>query len=507
MKIRVNFNNTQMKIGYDGKLRFSENKVTQGKPAYFEIDLGFLGSLYNMLPPNMYSPNKAIGPKTPSMESQIYMDAAGITLQMPANGHDVFNYVARYGAANFQIQSIITLNGKLDPEILRKAVRLTLDQEPIFGCRLIENEPPYWKRLSNIDDIQFCSFESTNNIERAVQNFYESPFSMDNDPMVKVHLISSNTHDILCLKINHTCCDGAGVKEYIDLLSDIYSVLEKGGTYDPKPSVRTRKDQDRLFNALGIKDPEAAWNSTLGEIPKMLWAFPWTQGKADVSTVATCNLPQGVVDVMSKYGKAHGASVNDILLAAFYRALFEISQPEFGIPMHISMTVDLRRYLPEQRTEAIRNFSGGVISSIERVPNEPFEGTLSRIAAVTNKIKNDNPGLQSAIGLERVERANFFETLAYYRNAGGKLTYTDEFAAVLSNLGYLNKELFKFGNVFATDAYIVPPAISAPGLLLCVGTYNDKMTFAVSYYKSQASRESIDMLLNLIKNQIIEGCK
>lgn len=508
MKIRIKFDNTQMKFGRDGKLHSSPNKKNPGEPAFCEIDLDFLYMLYKMLPPNIKglniykTPTKSIDPN-----KQIYLNAAGIPIQMPANGHDIFNYVARFGAANFQVQAALKMDGRLDPEKLAKAVRLSLDAEPVFGCKLIEHEPPYWKRFNDIDKVEFLSFEKTHNMDEAVHRFLESPFSMDNDPMVKLKLISSDSYDTLCLKINHTCCDGTGAKEYIQLLSDIYTTIDQeNGVYVPKPTMRTRKDQDRLFSALGIKDPETAWNPNV-DIPKMMWAFPWQQGQADVARVAVCRLPEGYVDVMSRYGKARGASVNDIILAAFYRTMFEISQPECGIPMHISMTVDLRRYLPDQKTEAIRNFSGGVDSSLARVANEPFEGTLARILPVTDQIKNSRPGLQSAVGLERVEKANFYDTLAYYGNSEASLTYTDEFAPVLSNLSYLNKSLFRFGRNVVTDAYIIPPAVSAPGLLLCVGTYNGVMTLSVNYYESQASRESMEGFLNLLKEEIMEGCK
>lgn len=511
MKIRVKFDNTQLKLGCNGKITGSKNKNNPNEPAFFEVDLDFLYMLFKMFPPNISGPaigklpKKSAGSVNPN--SQIYLDAAGITLQMPANGHDIFNYVARYGAANYQIQAVLKLDGKLDPEKLTRAVRLSIDTEPVLGCRLVENEPPYWKRLSDIDKVQFCSFETTNRMDEAVQRFLESPFSMDHDPMVKLRLISSGTYDTLCMKINHTCCDGTGAKEYLQLLSDIYTRIDQdNGVYVPKPSVRTRKDQDRLFSALGITDPETAWSPPI-DIPKMMWAFPWQQGKPDIARVAVSRLPAGYVDIMSKYAKARGASINDMLLAAFYRAMFETTQPEYGIPMHISMTVDLRRYLPDQKAEAIRNFSGGVDSSIPRVEGETFEGTLSRIVSVTDQIKNSRPGLQSAIGLERVEKANFFDTLAYYGNSEASLTYTDEFAPVLSNLSFLSKSLYKFGKNTVTDAYIIPPAISAPGLLLCVGTYNNMVTFSVNYYESQARREDMEMFLNSIMEEIIEGCK
>ena len=44
-------------------------------------------------------------------------DYSGI---IPVNGHDICNYVARYDMANFQIQAIMKLDGKLDFDKLVK---------------------------------------------------------------------------------------------------------------------------------------------------------------------------------------------------------------------------------------------------------------------------------------------------------------------------------------------------------------------------------------------------
>lgn len=507
MKIRIKFDSPQKNFNPAGRPASGGNKAKPGEAPYWEVNLDSLFMLYKMFPFNIINPY-SFGRQSaalPDLNNQIYEDAAGIPRLLPASGHDMYNYVARYGAANFQIQTVMKLDGRLDPEKLKKAVRLSVDTEPVFGCRFVVNNTPYWKRLDDLDKTEFCTFENTGNLDEAIQRYLDSPFSMDYDPMVKLRLISCGPNDALCFKINHTCCDGGGAKEYFQLLSDIYTRMEEDAAFIPKPRIRNRKDQDRLFSALGIKDPESAWDNGM-EIPEMLWTFPWLQGQPDIARVAVCRLPYGYMDAMSRYGKSRGANINDIVFAAFYRALFRISQPPCGVPMHIAMTVDLRRYLPDQKTGAIRNFSGGVDSSLTRVANEPFDRTLVRVVSMLDEIRKGRPGLQSAVGLERVERANFHDTISVYRPSEKSLTYGDEFAPVLSNLGFISKTPLKFGRNTVTDAYFVPPAISAPGLLLCVSTYNGVMTFTVSYYESQASRESIDMLLNLIRREIVTGC-
>ncbi|MFZ5987218.1 MAG: condensation domain-containing protein [Bacillota bacterium] len=433
---------------------------------------------------------------------------------LPANGHDICNYLARHRLANYQIQIVMKIDGILDYNKLVRAVQLSVDAEPVLGCRFVENETPYWKRLDNIDKIMFCSFEETDNPDKAIQSFLESPLDMDKDPVVKVRLIRSGPYDTLCIKLNHTCCDGAGTKEYIHLLSEIYSTInQECGIFIPRPRIGGRKDQDRLFSALGIKNPKAEWNP-LEMIPRTMWTFPWRQGRTEATRFVVCRLPYGHVDVMSKYGKARGATINDLILTAYYRAMFEISKPLYGIPMDISSTIDLRRYLPNQKAEAMRNLSGGFITAIPRVKGESFEATLTRVIHQMNKVKDGRPGLQNAIGGELVEKMSFTKMNTYFK-ASSQVSeiaaqYPTPYSKLclpgLSNLGLISRSLIKFGENAVTDAYIVPPAVRAPGFLLLACTYNGILTFVSGCYKDEISRKHMERLLNKVKDELMEGC-
>lgn len=430
---------------------------------------------------------------------------------IPAYAHDYGNYVARYGLGNFQIQVIIKLDGKLDYDKLSWAVRLCVDEEPVLGCRFVEHNPPYFKRLKDIDKTAFCSMEETDNVEEAVNRFLEKPLNMDHDPMVKVKLIRSDKYDTMGIKINHCCSDGSGTKDFINLLANIYSCIDNGNSiFVTNPRVRSRKDHEKVFKALGIKHPELA-DSTV-EFPKTVWPFPWkSRGQKDITPFVICQLPSGQLDALSKYAKERGATINDLILTAFYRAMFELSQPPCGIPMDIGLTVDLRRYLPDNKAEAIRNFSGGIVLRIPRVKGESFEGTLSKVVAVMNRKKEHNPGYQSATGAERAEKSNFYYFLAFSKFLSQVSKITSQNCLFcspgLSNVGIISKSLIKFGEHNVTEAFFIPPVVRVPGLLLVASSYNGIMTLASGYYKGSINRKYLEKLLNKVKYELMEGCR
>ncbi len=434
---------------------------------------------------------------------------------IPADGHDICNYVARYKLTNFQIQAVMKLEGNLDFDKLSKAVKLSFDAEPVFGCRFVKSTRPYWERINDMDCDEFCTFEETDNPDAAVEKFLDIPLDLDRGPMAKVKLIRSGLDDILCLKASHVCCDGAGAKEYFLLLADIYSQIDKEGSdYIPIQSIRNKNDQNRLFKALDTDVSKAIINLK----PKMalpLWKFPWKNSRIGVARFVVCKLPNDQLDKMKSYSKARGATINDLILTAIYRAMFEISKPPYGVPMDIPITLDLRRYLPDQKAEAIRNLAGGYVTTIARKKHEAFSETLSRVMSTTEKLKNGHQGIENAVWAEWVENMNFLQFNSYYKalsQIADMISYnpfyvTDRCGIVLANLGFVSKSPIKFGEHTVADAYIVPPVVRAPGILLVASTYNKILTLSIGYYKPSAHRSVMEKLLNKIKDELIEGCK
>ena len=432
---------------------------------------------------------------------------------LPASGHDICNYFARHGMANFQIQIVLKLESRIDFDKLLRAAKLSVEEEPVLGCRFIEGDPPYWKRIKDFDEERLCSIEETDNPERAVKHFSGSPLDMDKDLNVKIKLIRAEGYDTICIKINHACCDGAGAKEYIQLLSKIYSFIDReNDSYIPNPRIGGRKDQDKLFDALGIKHSASGWNP-LTDAPRTVWRFPWKHGsRLNTTRFKICRLPQEQLDILLEYSKSKGATVNDLILTALYRSMFEFSKPPYGVPMDISTTIDLRRYIPDQKAEAIRNFSGGFRTGIARKVDESFEGTLFRVVHATKKIKEGLPGLQNAKGGEFVETLNFPMINAFFKILSQDSVFMSQIpfsisnmycGLALSNLAYLSRPLLKFGENVVTDAYVLPPVVRAPGLLILACTYNGTLILSFGYYKGSLRQKDAERLLNKIKKELM----
>jgi NRPS condensation-like uncharacterized protein len=139
---------------------------------------------------------------------------------------DAYNYAASKFFADQQLCMVLKLGGKLDENTLAKAVRLTLDLEPVLGCRFFENGGnPYWERRSDLDQIKLCSLVETASPNKALQNFINEPTHSDVDPLVSSRIFREKEADTICIKMNHSACDAGGLKDYVSLLADFYTML------------------------------------------------------------------------------------------------------------------------------------------------------------------------------------------------------------------------------------------------------------------------------------------
>jgi NRPS condensation-like uncharacterized protein len=193
--------------------------------------------------------------------------------KLKVTAQDAYNYAASKMFADQQLCMVLELSGKLDEGFLAKAARLTLDLEPVLGCRLTENGGnPFWERRADLDQIKTGAIVETASAEAPLQNFINEPTYAGRDPIVNLRIFREKDRDTLCIKVNHAACDAGGLKEYVSLLSDFYGMLSTCGRTSIQPNLG-RRDQSQIFEH--TKDPRTF---AMKGFPKPTWALPQKAG-------------------------------------------------------------------------------------------------------------------------------------------------------------------------------------------------------------------------------------
>lgn len=423
---------------------------------------------------------------------------------------DRMNYLLGLYSADQQINAVLYFPVGLSKEILEQSVRITLQLQPVLNSRFVENDIPYWEEHSSGTNSSICFFAEGNDQELEIMaiDFIKEPGDRIQGPMVQTILLRGTTTDMLVVKLSHLCSDGAGVKEYINLLGAIYTHLSLGGSKDQiikefGEGNESFRDQSHVFKYAGISDVKSAYRPKQ-EQQASLWSFPSQPNKNKSPKMSVGRLSREQTLCLTKWTKAQQATLNDVIMTAYFRALSHFTvyaEPRTAEKM-IGLTIDLRRYLPNYTTGAICNLSGMEMPVIKMEDGESFNQTLVRVKQSMDKIKGQNPGLSSAAGMEILAGMKLSTVKEMYNQQYEQAVQMGMALPLMTNFGVIADEPIQFGEIQAEDGYMTSPIMYAPFFSMGASTYNGRLTFTIGYHAPETSKEKVDKFLECVINQL-----
>lgn len=425
----------------------------------------------------------------------------------PVTAQDRMNYLLGLFSANQIISIALNFPQKLDTDILERAFQVTLKMYPVLACCFIEDEEPYWERDNNSINSIF-SYEDCNGseIDVKVMQYIAQPRQQMN-AQIQSKLFRANT-DILCVKISHLCSDAAGLKEYMTTLSSIYTKFCQSADFNTTESEILAgnntgfRDQAPLFYALGITDIKSAikQNNT-----GPMWTFPSDVEKNDTPGYIIRRLPPNQMKHLIVRSKEHGATVNEALIAAYFRALEKqaVLADAHVKDRMIGITVDLRRHLPDQTTGTVCNLSSMETPIVELHEDDAFETTLVKVKKAMETIKSSQPGLSSAAGMELFSKMPLSRVKGIYSKQHEIALKTKMALPLLTNIGVMNHRGFQFDNVEASDGYMITPIMMSPFFCVGASTYKDTLTLSVGFHTPAVLKKTVTQLLDDMTRELL----
>lgn len=216
-------------------------------------------------------------------------------------------------------------------------------------------------------------------------------------------------------------------------------------------------------------------------------------------------VPPRQLSFLSTYGKARGATLNDVFLAAAYRALASHGCWDGTSGLRISITVDLRRWcLSSADARSICNLSSFEYPFLVRNLGRDFEETLANVTALTRRRKKNYPGLALALISHFVMKRSSYEGLrGESLSERGRRRARAGRPLTLSNEGALDKVRLRFGTETPVSAHILPPFLALPGVHICLSGYDGTLTLAA--VTPQNGHAVVESFLNALLEQLPIG--
>ena len=364
----------------------------------------------------------------------------------------------------------------LNEQVLARAADLILDAEPVLGCRL-NPRAPRWERLPADRRKVLTMTESRSVYAR----FRHSGLDAGAGPQLAICLGRFDDGDQMIIKLTHEVADGAALKDVAYRLSEIYTTLSNGGEYEFVPNTAGRRDLGQVIQHI----PKRAY-------PGLIWSLfllglrlsrpgaqrlPSTTLRNSPWSYTLRRLSPESVATLVEYGRARKATLNDVILAACYRALALVSDWNQKQLLRIPITVDLRRwYLPSGRAGGICNLSSSEYPFLERNLGRDYEATLRNVTKVTSRAKGRWPGIGGLYTWLTLRKLPFQKLLQAppAQNRKSSAWYTP---LQFTNFGPIEAGNVRFGKAPVT-AHILPPRLALPAVLVGLSGYEGTLTLS-----------------------------
>lgn len=384
-----------------------------------------------------------------------------------------------------------------DIEALKTVIICAFEKVPVLHSKFVDNKlSTHWEvKEYNINDV--LTVEYPDDVREAVENFLTQYIAPDADIQMKVALFIKDGKSTLCMVENHMCMDGGDLKYFLQAFCENYSnYVEKG---ESPIEFRTGS---RAYN-----DVYSGFSKTESGVARRLFKninsrdkhkFPLTSDSIrDRSFIARRKFSEETLAQLKSRGKELGATVNDMLMAAYFYSVYELAGFPATDKLMISSAIDLRRHMDTVENKGFTNHTSWMQCAIPERGRDIFE-TLKYVVRSSNRFKKDKyMGLYGLplldLGYNIMPHAASEEII--------KIGYSNPYMA-MSNIGILNGKQLALAGQEPSDAFMSGAVKYKPFVLLTATTYRNVITLSMCVKGNDDDKAIVEKFFDLMEKNI-----
>ena len=401
---------------------------------------------------------------------------------------------ARIGLFTNNIE--VEFRHKLDRNRLAQALNIILDAQPILGCRLvIKGMNIYWARLNKKEWDSLYLLQDSQEYEK----FKTLQVDSRTGPQTMLGLYNTPEGDKLIIKASHQVGDGGGLHDIARELSCIYNRLKHEPAYQPEPNINGSRSGKQIIRQI----PWTAIPVIMANFIKLVWSnnhpkvthiLPLSAWQQTSWMYKIRHIPPERTARIVAYGKKNQATLNDVLISSYRRALAQMGGWDGTSALRLQLTVDLRAwYLQTKRAGGICNLSGFEYVNLGTDLGKDLNSTLSRVTAITKARKASYFGLSETCLAPLVTLMPYPWMVKLADYISRKKAAQKNVPHLLTNTGLIPPEIVTFDQQ-PRAAWILPSVLFPPAFLTLVSGYGE--TLALSTGVSQGSYALVDAFLD-----------
>jgi NRPS condensation-like uncharacterized protein len=387
------------------------------------------------------------------------------------------------------IQLELEFAGQIDADRLADAALLTLEHEPVLKCHLFHHWfRPSWQpvEVEKADLVLLATSQSD------YEAFKEAGIDTYAGPQIRVCLWNQINGAHLLIKVAHHVADAAGVKDIARVMSFIYCELSKNPEFKPKPNLTRQENTAQLLCAVP-KDKRRALRQQFHDYMKNVYKnhgtykLPFGNGKTEHPIFIQYTFAKDNVELLARYGRENAATLNDLLISAFFRSQVKNGNWDAQHNLRITTTIDMRRHLEGKKATAVSNLSLSLSSwpDLGNDLGDSFADTLNKVTSIIKRRKENYFGLDAFLYVWPMIRF-MPHALAgrFVRKLMKKELQHDNLTDGFTNMGVINPADVCFDGK-PTMAVLLPPPLYPPYFVMGASGYDGTLTISVGSYTDQ----------------------
>lgn len=388
---------------------------------------------------------------------------------------------------------------EIDIEALKTVLICFFEKAPVLHSSFTDNRiHPYWTvKDYKIDDILTVKDVSEDDLENEIHSFLVQYIPPDADVQMKTAVFNHSGKSVLCVVENHMCMDGGDLKYFMKALCKNYSDFVEQGISPIELRTGTRS-YESVYEDFSSGEKRMAKNLYKNINSKDNHGFPFTPNSIkDKSFIARRKIPASKFNRIHDVGKKHGATINDMLLCAYFYSLYELAGFDSSESVSISCAVDLRRHIKDTSDQGVTNHTAWMQCRVPERGKDIFE-TLNYVVHSSNQFKEDRfIGLHGlpllSLGYKILPLAASEEVI--------KIGYSNPLLA-MSNIGILEVDKLALAGNEPYDGFMSGAVKYKPYALLSVTSVRKELTLSMCVRGNDDDKRIVETFFDLIEKNI-----
>lgn len=388
---------------------------------------------------------------------------------------------------------------KINIDVLKTVLICFFEKAPVLHSSFTDNKVhPYWTvKDYEIDDVITVKEVSEEDLDEEINDFLVQYIPPEASTQMQVAVFNHNGKSTLCIVENHMCMDGGDFKYFIKALCENYNNYIEKGISPINLRVGTRS-YESVYEDFSATEKKMAKNLYKNINSKDNHAFPLTPDNiVDKSFIARRKISAETFDKIRAVGKQKGATINDMLLTAYFYSLYELADYNVYEGVSISCAIDLRRHIKDNSDQGITNHTAWMQCKIPQRGKDIFE-TLEYVVNSSNQFKEDK-----FMGLHGLPLLSFgYKILPHAASEEIiKIGYANPLVA-MSNIGVLEVDKLALEGHEPTDGFMSGAVKYKPFVLLSATSMRKVITLSMCVRGNDEDKRIVEHFFDLMEKNI-----